>query len=487
MLAGSSTQTLAYGADPALTADFSNPGGAVLAANQLLAELAMIQLETPGLTRGVAVLPPPGWNADPTFIDTLLAGLYGHPLLNPVTASQLFRAVPLPAAALQRSVEVPQPSVPVSPGSAAGVAGAGGQGSPSSTATPATTATTATTLAPALVADAAAQLGADASTIHDARQRLSGLGAILPLAARQAAALGQELLTAESSDITEAQRESLLGLVFMASDRVTKLITLPAASSITLTSTRGEVPLTVLSAPSLRARVELRLSSQRLIFHQAFAPNGKCQVPTPTSEVCDLTLTTENTTIKVPVETRSSGVFPLDVSLWTPDGSEMLVRDRDTVRSTAVSGVGIILIALAAASLAIWWARDLRHGRRARRLVPAPGEAGAGEDAGRGRVGPRGPDGPGGTDRPRGPDGPGGTDRPRGPGGSRGTGNRLAGVTGPADPDDSGNRLAGVTGPADLGDSGPGVRAPADPGAPVPGVIASPTSKYQGRSSQPHA
>jgi hypothetical protein len=105
-LMGAGPKTSVYGADPGITADFSNPGGPVLAATQLLAELAMIQLEQPGDIRGVAVLPPPGWNADPTFVDTLLAGLDGHPLLNAVTASGLFKAVPI--ASFQRSVGLPQ-------------------------------------------------------------------------------------------------------------------------------------------------------------------------------------------------------------------------------------------------------------------------------------------------------------------------------------------------------------------------------------------
>jgi hypothetical protein len=39
-----------------------------------------------------------------------------------------------------------------------------------------------------------------------------------------------------------------------------------------------------------------------------------------------------------------------------------------------VSGVGVILIVVAIASLALWWIRDLRHGRRARQLVPAPAD-----------------------------------------------------------------------------------------------------------------
>jgi hypothetical protein len=376
-LTGTDANPSVYGADSGLTADFSNGGGPVLAADQLLAELAMIQLETPGLTRGVAVLPPSGWSPNPTFVDTLLAGLVNHPLLNPVTASGLFTAVPV--ASVQRSVAVPVPATEASgsPGSE-GTGGSGAGGSTSSTAT---------TIAPGLLADVAAQLGADATTIRSARERLSGLGAILPQAPEQAQALDRDLLTSESSDLTERQRQSLLGVVFTASNQVTRLISLPRASSITLTSTKGEVPLTVLSAPSLRARVQLRLSSQRLIFHLSFPPGGKCRIPTPTSEVCDLTLTTQNTTIKVPVEARASGVFPIDVSLWTPDGSQLLARNRDTIRSTAVSGVGIILIAVAVVSLAIWWGRDLRYGRRARRLIPAPGEEeeydeedGSGED-----------------------------------------------------------------------------------------------------------
>jgi hypothetical protein len=374
-LLGTGADTTVYGADVGLTADFSNRGGPVLAADQLLAELAMIQLETPGLTRGVAVLPPIGWGVDPTFVDTLLGGLEGHPLLNPVTASGLFGAVPV--ASVQRSVAVASSSVSsgaVPSGSASSSPGSGGAtGSPSTSITTSeSSASSASTASSAPVADAASQLGADADSIRSARDLLSGLAAVLPQAAQQSKALGRDLLTAESSELTETQRQTLLGLIFTASDRVTSLITLPRSSSITLTSTRGQLPLTVLSAPSLHARVELRLSSQRLIFHLAVSPDGKCRIPTPTSEVCDLTLTTQNTTLKVPVETRSSGVFPLDVSLWSPDGSQLLASDRDTVRSTAVSGVGIVLIAVTLISLAIWWGRDLRHGRRARQLVPAP-------------------------------------------------------------------------------------------------------------------
>ena len=87
-----------YAADPGLTSDFVSAKSPVLAANQLLAEMAMIQLELPSDRRGVVALAPPGWAANPTFVSILLSGLEGHPLLDAVTASQLFATVPPPRA-----------------------------------------------------------------------------------------------------------------------------------------------------------------------------------------------------------------------------------------------------------------------------------------------------------------------------------------------------------------------------------------------------
>ncbi len=401
-LAGAGGPAVVYGADSGLTADFSNSGGPALAASQLLAEMAMIQLETPGNTRGVAVLPPPGWSANATFVETLLAGLQQHPLLNPVTESGLFSAVPvfpLPRSLLGHPNANPgQPggqgtlgpaglsgsATSASGATALGSAGAGpattapggtggirtteaGQSAQASqTAGPGSTRSV-TTVASGVTGDIGAELGSDGPAILAARRGLAGMVAVLPEEATRAAALSKELLTAESTDLTENQRQGLLTQIQAAITKVTSLITLPRSSSITLTSTKGAIPLTVLSTSAVHARVELRLSSERLIFQGFTPPNGRCRVPTSTSEVCDLTLTTHNTTLKVPVETRTSGVFPVEVSVWTPDGSQLIAQARDTVRSTAVSGVGVVLILLALISLGVWWIRDLRHGRRARR------------------------------------------------------------------------------------------------------------------------
>jgi hypothetical protein len=381
-----------FGADSGLTADFSNPGGAVLSANHLLAELAMIQSETPHYTRGVAVLPPAGWSGNSTFVATLLAGLQRNPLLRPATASSLFRDVPFSAVPttaarqVQRSLVVPKAAAATSDTSPVGTtppsSATSGSGSLSSAATTIPVSTTVpestTTPSPSAVADqralaAASRLFGDAGAMQSARSQINGFAAAFP-ANTQVGEMRQGLLIAESSDVTEAERNGVLGEVGTAVKQKLKLITLPLSSSITLTSTKGQIPLTVLAPPSLHARVELRLTSERLIFRPVSAPGASCQVATPTSEVCDLTLTAENTTLKVPIETRASGVFPLTVSLWTPDNSLQIAHAQDTVHSTAVSGVGVVLIVLAALFLGTWWVRDLRHGRRARRLIPAPGD-----------------------------------------------------------------------------------------------------------------
>jgi hypothetical protein len=193
----------------------------------------------------------------------------------------------------------------------------------------------------------------------------------------------RQLLLSEAADIDDTTRNSMLSSIRATVDAVRRRISLPGSSSITLTARQGQVPLTILlSDQSLRPHVLLRLSSQKLSF-RPFAPGGVNCVPSgPTSEVCALTLAGPATTLKVPVETRTSGVFPLDVSLESPDGSLVLATNHDTVRSTAVSGVGIVLIVGATLFLAVWWIRDLRHGRRARRLVePPPDEDDSGQPA----------------------------------------------------------------------------------------------------------
>jgi hypothetical protein len=72
--------------------------------------------------------------------------------------------------------------------------------------------------------------------------------------------------------------------------------------------------------------------------------------------------------------TRASGAFPLRITATSPDGVLTVSRARVTVRSTAVSGVGLVLSIGALLVLVVWWASHWRTARRNRRLVdPATG------------------------------------------------------------------------------------------------------------------
>lgn len=318
-------------ADSGIAAGFVRNEPPVLAANQLLAELALIQTETPSVQRVVAVMPPSAHPLSADLIGTMLSGLAGDPLLKPVTVSQALSDTLATEDDLYRSLALPNPS-------------------PTSS---------------------EAVLSGDASSIRQARRQVDAVGSLFGSSPTDLTALGNELLVAESTSLTESKRHAVLRQVNSTASRLLRQISLPGSSSITLTATKGQLPITILSSSPYRPEVRLTLSSQRLIFHRFRPPGGSCAVPDPTKEICTFTLGSQNTTLKVPVETRSAGAFPLLVSLSAPDGL-LMGKNQDTVRSTAVSGVGVILIAVAVLSLAIWWARDLRHGRRPRGMVPAP-------------------------------------------------------------------------------------------------------------------
>ena len=91
-----------------LTATLSDPGlgqqlqaatgpDAVLAAYQLLSELALIYYEAPNATtaRGVVAVAPGGWSPSPAFLSSVLGGLDQNPVIAPVTLNDLFSQVPV--------------------------------------------------------------------------------------------------------------------------------------------------------------------------------------------------------------------------------------------------------------------------------------------------------------------------------------------------------------------------------------------------------
>ncbi|HEX4220385.1 MAG TPA: hypothetical protein VHZ02_18570, partial [Acidimicrobiales bacterium] len=88
--------------DPDLSSRFTaDPGDPVLAAHQMLADLAQVYFEGGNTqsVRGVVAVPPTDWSANPTFVKTLLGGLTAqNPVVQAVTVSGLFQALGAPVA-----------------------------------------------------------------------------------------------------------------------------------------------------------------------------------------------------------------------------------------------------------------------------------------------------------------------------------------------------------------------------------------------------
>ncbi len=120
------------------------------------------------------------------------------------------------------------------------------------------------------------------------------------------------------------------------------------------------MPIAVRNIVGYLMTVLLHLFGERLEFLDN--PDGQLR----------LELTQEITRVEVTVRTLTSGDAPLTLSVSTPDNLRELDRSRFTVRSTAVTGVGMALIGGSLLFLAAWWGRNIHRSRRNRRLMPSP-------------------------------------------------------------------------------------------------------------------
>lgn len=285
----------------------------VLAAHRLLADLATVYLDRPGKERAVVAQAPRSWQSSARFLDTLLGGL---------TTSPVLAATPLDAA-----FNTPLATTPADD-----------------------------RLARRLVRPPTSPADLPAAQMRAARDRLTAFSTILEPDNPLDEQLEELLLTSQGAALRPRQRLAYLNGLQQGIDRQLDLIELPRNRSMTLTARTGEIPITILARTGYPVRLQVQLASDKLEF--------------PGGAVRDLDLTRRNTTERFSVRARASGTFPLRVNLVSPDGSLVLGRSRLTVRSSAASGVGVVLSVGAVLFLLLWWGRHQMRGRRNRRLVP---------------------------------------------------------------------------------------------------------------------
>ena len=311
---GHGATVAAAAADSALSARFTaNQADPVLGAEQLLAGLSFVHFENPFFStpRGVVVTPPPGWQPSEAFMDALLGGLSGNQILSPVTLGQLFTQVP-----------------------------AGGNREP------------AVRQLQAGAADHGITRGA-ADRIALDRQQLSSFSLAVAGHPATLTVLGDTLLTTEQRGLSAAARTDALDAYAKSFAGATGQVTLATERTVTFTSQRADIPVTVLSSAPYPVTVVVTLSSDKFTF-----PNGNTHV---------LLLDRPTTSWRFAAQARTSGDrLPIEVTLHTPDGQVLIAHTVLTVHATEISFVGVALTVLAGAVLLAWWVRTWRRSRRAR-------------------------------------------------------------------------------------------------------------------------
>ena len=305
----------ALAADSSLSSRFTaTPGNPFLAAEQLLAGLSFVHFENAFLRspRGVVVSPPPGWRPSAAFMNALLAGLSGNAALLPVTLDQLLTQVPV-----------------------------GGNHEPS-----------VRQLQAGPAAHGITRTAADRIALD--RQQLGSFAlAVAPGHPTNLTTLGDTLLTTEARGLSTSGRTSALSAYAKAFEGTTGQVTLATERTVTFTSQRAAIPVTVLSSAPYPVTVVVTLSSDKFTF-----PDGNTQ---------RLTLVHPTTSVRVTAQARTSGDrLPIEVTLHTPDGQVLIAHTVLTVHSTEISFVGVALTALAGAVLLVWWVRTWRRSRRSR-------------------------------------------------------------------------------------------------------------------------
>jgi hypothetical protein len=173
-----------------------------------------------------------------------------------------------------------------------------------------------------------------------------------------AASLDDLLLTVLHRDLDLAAQLGYLAAAGRRIDQGLAFVQPLESRSFTVTARRSELPLTIVNGGDRDMTVLLRFHGNRLEANDGHPRRVRLR-PGPNS-------------ISVPVLARTSGDFRMVVEVRTADDAILLTSTAVRIRSTVVSGVGLVLAAGALGFLVLWWGRTIRRDRRARHAAAEP-------------------------------------------------------------------------------------------------------------------
>ena len=135
-------------------------------------------------------------------------------------------------------------------------------------------------------------------------------------------------------------------------------ITIPTKDRVTLGARDARFPLPIESSLDYPVQVVIELeATDRVEF-----PRNRIE----------RTLEPGRQVIPIRVKTRAAGDTPVRITVRSPDDGVILDEGQYTIRSTAVSGVGVVLTIGAAVFLALWWGRHWKRNRGSRGPTSPP-------------------------------------------------------------------------------------------------------------------
>jgi hypothetical protein len=307
-----------------------------LRAAHLLAGLALVAGEQPSIERGVTIANPAQWDADDTFVRAVLAGLRNNPLLAPTTVEGLLQRVPVATTDSADEAPVFRQLEPYSPPNPPVTAAQYAEGVHNR--------------------DAVEEL---VKSPNDGKVQNADR------------ALATSLASAWANPAGRKKAAALLGSISDSVRSVLEQVEVQPQSTITITSSKAEIPISFRNNGADDITVELTLESDKLLF-----PEGNTREVTLPGK--------HNTTVRVAIETRGSGTTPVRMTVTTAGGLAIGPSEGTTikVRSSFVSGVGVFLTVGAIVFLVVWWGWDIHRRRKKRareqhptyRLAPPSGQ-----------------------------------------------------------------------------------------------------------------
>lgn len=197
------------------------------------------------------------------------------------------------------------------------------------------------------------RLGARVQFAQTVRLAAADTASMLPDEDPRPTAWDQALRTALSTGLTAPESTTIVEGVTLEVDRVRSQIVQPEPFAFTIAGDAAPIPLRVENQGDTPLRVRVHVESDKLIF-----PEGDLDRVLEANQI---------TTIDIPVEARSNGVFPVVVELRTPAGTQIVEPVELTARVSTLTGLGRLFTVGALLVLATWWFSFFRRRRIERR------------------------------------------------------------------------------------------------------------------------